>query len=300
MQTACVIVTFNRLNLLKNAFHAVCAQTLPPDTIIIVDNHSTDGTSEWLGEVTQMRSDVTVLSLDKNYGGAGGFHYGIKNACKWGADWIWTLDDDTLPEHDALEKLLRCGIPDTAIAAQEVGFLASQVNWQDGSRHKMNVPGPAADWTSGHRRCPESVKIRHSSFVSILLNRNAIEQVGFPIREFFIYCDDVEFTRRITSAGFSAFYIEASKVRHLTQENAGITMDRIVANPPVMGNRAYIVRNLIAVNKREKYGLLKEGARLFYIFAKLMINRSPLGTQMALLWAGVKGLCLRYEKWIEW
>ena len=48
MTVVAVLVTFNRLNLLKKAVSAVENQTRKPDHIVIVDNGSTDGTSEWL------------------------------------------------------------------------------------------------------------------------------------------------------------------------------------------------------------------------------------------------------------
>ncbi len=302
MRIACVIVTFNRLGYLKGAFQAVSNQSSSLDFIIIVDNNSTDGSVLWLSELAQTRNDVTVLLMDRNYGGAGGFHYGIKKAYESGADWIWTMDDDCLPDPDALEKLVDCGIIGSQEAAHEVGFLASRVNWKNGSRHKMNVPGSARDLTFGHDRSPGCTRIRYGSFVSILINRNAVEQVGFPIKEFFINFDDLEFTRRITSAGFSGFHVESSKVSHLTLANVGLTLDQIVANPAELElrKRQYAIRNLVAVNKHERYGLFKETVRLIYILAKLIINRTPPRTQVALMWAGVRGLCLDYHKWIKY
>ena len=42
-----VVVTFNRLELLQGAVSALKKQTFPSD-ILVVNNGSTDGTSEWL------------------------------------------------------------------------------------------------------------------------------------------------------------------------------------------------------------------------------------------------------------
>src|SRR4051794_17819421 len=43
-----VVVTFNRLALLKRCLAALQAQTVAPHRIIVVDNASTEGTGEWL------------------------------------------------------------------------------------------------------------------------------------------------------------------------------------------------------------------------------------------------------------
>lgn len=300
MQIACVIVTFNRLNYLKNAFRAVVNQTRPPDLIIIVDNCSIDGTSEWLLEMAGKRSDVMVLTMDTNYGGAGGFHYGIDAAWRWGADWIWTMDDDCQPAPDALEQLIRGMDVHDSDSGSLIGFLASRVNWKDGRCHEMNVPGIACGTDrrqfSAHRK---PVKILYSSFVSILIHRSAVERVGLPIKEFFIYGDDVEYTKRITTAGFVAYYIESSQVQHLTTENQGVTMDRLVAYPPQMKQRDIALRNLVAVNRNEPYGVFREPGRLVYVWFKLMSNRTPARTQFRLLMAGIAGLFLNFKKWIE-
>lgn len=299
MHVACVIVTFNRLLLLRDLVEAVTTQTTPPNSIIIVDNASTDGTTPWIQDLASKREDVFNISMSTNWGGAGGFHFGIKKACEIGAEWIWTMDDDTAPQLNALENLLTCGIIQGTASDQNIGFLSSRVNWKDGNCHQMNVPGPSSDWTAAHKNYFCSAKIRYSSFVSILINRYAIMKVGLPIKEFFIYCDDVEFTRRITSAGFSAYYVPSSLVVHMTAENQGITMERIVAYPPPVRNREYIIRNLISVNRREPFGRFKELARIFYIMIKLIANRTPLSIQTKLFRSAIKGFLLDYERWIE-
>lgn len=297
---ACVVVTYNRLSVLKEAIDAITAQNYPPDRVIIVDNNSTDGTLDWLTKLSQTRRDVRVVRLMENIGGAGGFYHGVKTAYVNGADWIWTMDDDCLPAPDALEKLLEFLVAhEKKWPNEKTGFLASRVNWIDGNRHEMNTAEPVKNGYSGSQSFPYAPEIRYSSFVSALFNRDAIGQVGFPIKEFFIYSDDVEFTRRITSSGFRAYYVETSQVVHRTGENAGITMDRIVANPSPVSRREYAVRNLIAVNRSRPGGVFKETARLMVLWWMLLKNKTPPAMQFKLVSAGVAGLFLNYKKWIE-
>jgi len=299
MLVACVIVTYNRLDLLKEAFQAVSTQTSLPNLVVIVDNCSSDGTRDWLTALADKRTDVKAVFLDSNYGGAGGFYHGTKKAYELGADWIWIMDDDTIPDRDALQRLLDCGIIDAKGEAREVGFLASEVNWKDGTRHRMNVPGPAKDWNSGDIRCPEAVKISYASFVSILIYRGAFQKVGFPIRQFFIHGDDVEFTSRVTSAGLSAFYIPSSKVTHRTEANCGITLEALAASHEQPERWRYTIRNLVAINRRREFGWFRESARLLYLSSLMIRNRIPVKVQAKLMWAGISGLCMNYEKWIE-
>ena len=77
----------------------------------MVDNASTDGTPV---AVQSAFPDVRLITLDANYGGAGGFAYGMALALADGADVLWLMDDDTVPA-PALSK--PCSLPATGIPA---------------------------------------------------------------------------------------------------------------------------------------------------------------------------------------
>jgi len=213
MKIAAVVVTYNRLNLLKDCINAIRNQTQKVDEIIVVNNSSTDGTLEWLEE----QKDLTVITQE-NLGGAGGFYTGIKTAYEKGYDWIWCMDDDTIPQAKALEFLVKCD----AINEKFTGFLSSVSIWIDGEIHKMNIPmfdrnNPAwLDYIFKNRIVP----IKSTSFVSILINSYAVIECGLPIKEMFIWSDDVEYTLRI-SRKFKGFLVLDSIVLHKTNKNVG-------------------------------------------------------------------------------
>ena len=73
MKIAAVIVTYNRLPLLKECLFAIQSQTRELDNIYVINNGSTDGTKEWLS----INSNFEVLN-EQNLGGANGFFVGIK------------------------------------------------------------------------------------------------------------------------------------------------------------------------------------------------------------------------------
>ena len=78
MKINCVVVTYNRLSLLKECLSALENQTYPIQRIVIVDNCSTDGTSEFLDSLTDTR--YLIIHSKENIGGAGGFSlYGAQN-----------------------------------------------------------------------------------------------------------------------------------------------------------------------------------------------------------------------------
>ena len=101
MKIAAVVVTYNRIELLKKNILSLRSQTCKLDEIIVVNNSSTDGTFDWL----EVQTDLTVITQG-NLGSGGGQHSGIKYAYNKGYDWIWCMDDDTIPLNDTLEQLL--------------------------------------------------------------------------------------------------------------------------------------------------------------------------------------------------
>lgn len=299
MTVSAVIVTYNRFQLLRETVNAVLSQSRPPENIIIIDNHSHDETVPWLNKLESQHKHIHVVYMNKNLGGAGGFHYGLKMAYEMGSDWIWTLDDDCLPKKDALEQLTHFKDNQGQTICRQIGFLASNVRWTDGSPHQMNIPGPVTSAATGHDSHFSAQKIRYASFVSILINRHAIRRVGYPVKEFFIYCDDVEFTRRITRAGFNAWFVPESIVCHQTALNVGLTMDRILRYPPIVHMPEYVIRNLIAVNRDEPYGTCREPGRLLFIWVRLLLNHAPISYQISMVRAGIKGLFINYRRWIQ-
>ena len=234
---AVLIVTYNRKELLRECLDAVFSQTTPPDRVYLVDNASSDGTPEMLCDLYSQSEDVVegacwecrqfktspvpmaYYRLRNNTGASGGFNFGMKMAYADGADWIWVMDDDTIPYRDALEQL----VSTPRFARSNTGFLASVPRWSDGNIHVMNVHGHPVNYSFlndnfDHRCIPAS----NCSFVGVMISRTAIETVGFPIKDFFIWSDDTEYTYRITEkGGLPSFYVFGSNVLHKTAHNRG-------------------------------------------------------------------------------
>lgn len=200
MNTVAVIVTYNRKDKLTKVLDHVLAQTRRPDRVLVVDNASTDGTDRVLDEFSA-DDRIRVLRLPENTGGAGGFAVGMAKAYELGADFVWIMDDDCYPNEDALEELLNgLAKAEEAMGAQ-LPFACSLVKWVDGSICEMNNPGTTWDWGRLIAKGQESVLVTHCSFVSILFPRWTLTRFGLPLKEYFIWFDDQEFTLRVTKAG---------------------------------------------------------------------------------------------------
>lgn len=295
IKITCLVVTYNRLTLLKKALANILAQTKPIDELVIIDNASTDGTSEFLGDLSANDKKIVYVRLPKNTGGAGGYYYGIKEAYTRGADWIWTMDDDSIPLPNALEKLINSDVTDNS--SSTIGFLCSRVDWVDGSVCRMNIPRGAEDWITYHPTSPVYSKVKMCSFVSALFAREAIRAVGFPVKDFFIWFDDAEFTRRI-SEHYNCFYVADSVVIHETKENYD-PGDFEYLNDESLWKFKYGIRNEVAYISSLRAGIIRG---LLYLGARTLLlikaERSSWHIFQMIL-AGFSGFFFRYKKHIE-
>ncbi len=276
-RTIAVIVTYNRLTLLKENIQALLKQSVQLNKIIIINNASADGTKEYLEK--ECNSPLFLLiNLENNIGGAGGFAEGIKIATVEGADWIWVMDDDTIPYTDSLKKLLD-------ETNEKTGFACSKVLWTDGMEHIMNRP----KFCSKEDQDKTTRLVSSASFVSLLINAQAVKELGLPYKEFFIWGDDSEYTKRISGKGYECKYVSNSVVQHKTAANYGPDISSAPYN--TAWKFYYNMRNTIFQN-RSKYG----NGIVFYIkelnhlrLALHNIGKRPIGERKDFYKAIIRG-----------
>lgn len=279
----CVIVTYNRVSLLKECLEAVLNQSYPIKNIFVIDNHSTDDTPLFLEEAMKKYKKIKSFRLKENVGGAGGFNVGMKAfITKSKAEYVWIMDDDTVPTQAALSTLMKA-----ALNVKGFGFLASNVRWINGEAAVMNVPGTIGDWNAYASK--GLVRVKYASFVSLLFPRNVVKKVGFPIKEFFIWGDDYEYTTRITRAGYKNYFVSDSTVEHKIKKNIGANIflennrSRIDRYFYDMRNRVFTVRKM--EGKKQVVKLLFRQGIMQPV--KLLISSSPYKKHKA--WIAVKG-----------
>ncbi|MFZ5775265.1 MAG: glycosyltransferase [Thermodesulfobacteriota bacterium] len=211
VRVAALVVTYDRPDDLRLVIAALRGQTRPVDEIIVLDNHGPVPAAEILHEHA---AAVTIIRSDANLGGAGGFAKGLAHAASLPVDWVWLMDDDAVPEPDALAALLtvlptmpaRTGA--LCCAVREFGALALRHRrlfgrWFGGERPL----GPAAyarPWS----------EIDTGSFVGFLVSVEAVRAVGLPNPDFFLAYDDTEYSLRLRAAGWRLCLVPASVIAH--------------------------------------------------------------------------------------
>ena len=261
-----VVVTYNRKELLKECIENIEKQYYKNYKILIVDNASTDGTKEMLEEYVKDEK-IIYRNTGANLGGAGGFNYGIKEAYKIGCEYIWIMDDDCMVHKDTLTTLLNA---DKQLKG-DYGFLASKVLWKDGKVCRMNVQRKTMmkDVTDFSKKIQ---KICMSSFVSLFIKSEVVKEIGLPIKEFLIWTDDWEYTRRI-SRKYKCFLINDSIVTHKSKNNIGANISK--ESEDRLERYKYLYRNDVYLYKREGIkGMIYIYIRIIYHIFKVLFSNN--------------------------
>ena len=278
-----VVVSYNRKLLLTQCLESLMKQSKPLDAVFVIDNASTDGTSDMLqskgyikGYSSEMNDNswekesvlenstngekikLHYIRMEKNTGGAGGFHEGVKRAYETGYDWLWLMDDDAVPEESALENLCKyCKEENVSVLACVVKDVNGEIQLHHrGYLNFENVfPMIQKSLSENLYSRQNLIEIDFASFVGILIRNGAIRKIGFPKKEFFSQHDDIEYLMRLKNAG-KVLLITNSVVIHKEQTISSRINKHFLwrKSPRIPYDRFWILfffhRNLIWLGKK--------------------------------------------------
>lgn len=250
---ACVIVTYNRKNLLKRCLDAVVTQTFKPKAVYIMDNASTDGTIDAVREWGYYKSvcngiEFKYILNKRNEGGAGGFYLGMKTANEDAVyDGLWVMDDDGVPNKNCLQNQVAYLNDYAFISPFVVTFEDENIMsfWKQSASELRQI------YPSG------IIPNKANPFNGILYRKDLIEQVGYPKPDLFIWGDEYEYQLRAISKGFNPVII-INAVHHHPKDrmefqadfcgrNVIVHVSSDLRNYCCYRNRAYIYKKYFGI-----------------------------------------------------
>ena len=197
---------------MSECLEAVLAQTYDDYEVIIVDNASDDRSLEKLPDLPEK---VRVHKAGKNLG----FAVANNLAIGWtNAPWVATLNPDTYPAEDWLEKLIDA----THRHPNAAMFGSKQVepgngNVLDGYGDNYHISG--AVWRGLKGRADPRALSEGQCFApcaaAALYRRDRIQMVGGFDEKFFCYCEDIDLAFRMRLKGQVAIQVPHAVVCHV-------------------------------------------------------------------------------------
>ncbi len=285
-----VVVTYNRKLLLIECLDAILSQSYPVSKIILIDNNSNDGTDKMLEEKGYLANQkIEYKKMNDNLGGAGGFYEGMKLCCNDDFDWLWIMDDDTIPEKHCLEKLLEANhLISKNNNGGNISFLASAVYGPE--NEFMNLPEishkPSENgYPYWYKYLKEGmVSISTATFVSILVCKDAINKCGLPYKEYFIWGDDTEYTRRLTRYYGDAYFVGNSIAIHKRVGAKSLDIKN-EENPQRLKMFHYYYRNQLINNKYYNNAVIHPW---YHLFKSILMMITSIGNTLKFKRAKIK------------
>lgn len=250
---SCVVVTRNRRSLVERCLVGLLRQTRSPDSIIVLDNGSTDDTPS-LFHTGRFAADprIDYVRLEGNSGGAGGFHAGIARAMEQDCDWIWVMDDDGCPAPDALKRLM-------AVDPDPMAIHAAVALVDSGDERELVWPSVPVDGNDQGKTlvridelAGQVVPVVNAPFIGMLFHRRLIERIGLPDKEFFVSFEDGELCARAWAQANGVRLVPAAVMRHPRIERRCFKAGRrrlcVIELAP--WRRYYDTRNRLVIAKR--------------------------------------------------
>lgn len=205
--------------------------------VIIVDNASDYSVTNKV----KNDSRIKVIQNAENKGSAGGYKQAIEYAHQFvKADFIWLLDDDNLPDENALNNLLQKweeisgGNDQKALFCLRTDRKAHvQIAKGENPYRYYLVPDnflgfsilripynqflKFTDKFKKQKAFKSQAAIPYVPYGGLLLHQEMISKIGYPNEAFFLYVDDSEYTYRITASESTIWLIPECRITDVDQ-----------------------------------------------------------------------------------
>lgn len=235
-----VIVTWNIKGFLKQCLDSVYKETKNIQIeVIVVDNASTDGTSEM---VKEQFPQVRLKTAEKNLGYTKANNMAIREVLKEGkSDFFLLLNSDTNFQDNAVDQMASYLTNNPDVGAVSPALILPNGNFQMGTAGFLPTAWTGFTYFSFiFKLFPKKTKsfFIESSYFSkkrnivsvdwlsgacLMLRKETIEKTGLMDEQYFIYADDIDWGKRMKQEGFLLHYLPWLHVLHYH----GITFDKI-------------------------------------------------------------------------
>ena len=204
------IHTMNDAAVIEQALEGLRRQTRPPDALLIVDNASTDATLDRIFPET-----ATIIRNAENLGTSGAIRIGFDHALKHGFDWTWVFDADTVPEPEALERLLDFFDRLPRAEQERVCFLTG---WPLNAAGEAKQPAIRLG-EAGLEFIPletprDSTRCDCILWSGSLFRMAAVAQIGLPSADYVLDIAEIEYGYRARRLGFMSYIVHDNAICH--------------------------------------------------------------------------------------
>lgn len=205
-----IILNWNGAEFTRDCCASLAMQTHRDLDVLVVDNGSTANTVEAL---RAMCPGAEVIGTGANLGFAGGVNAGIRSAGDLNRyDYVWLLNNDTLCDPDALERLLAKAVSDPRVGA--VGCAMREGTVETGGEHIVQAGKRLQPPFYVPAAVASSDEIDYLCGASLLIASPVLDDVGLFDEAFYFFFEDADWSFRAKAKGWTLGVAEGVPLRH--------------------------------------------------------------------------------------
>lgn len=220
---AAIVLSYQGKALVLQTLESLFALDYPNFRVIVVDNGSSDGTSE---AVAAGWPQVTLLRVEQNRGISVGLNLGIAHALEAGDDYLLLLNNDIEVRADMLRELVAVAESDPAIGA--VGpkaYYYSDRNrlWSAGGRlhFRQSITDERGNLELDSGQYERTEEVDYVNGCAMLVPRRAQLDVGFWDSTFLVSVEDADWCMRAKQKGWKCYYAHRAVLWHMVSPTTG-------------------------------------------------------------------------------
>jgi GT2 family glycosyltransferase len=222
-----IIVTYNSASIIEKCLKSLEDQTEKNFEILIVDNNSKDQTLFTLDKYLKksgLKNSTTIDSKSINLGFAKAVNIGLRKVTE--SDKYYAallLNPDTTIESSLFEEARKIITKTGVGAASPLIVYPDNKVWWAGTRlfSKEQILKGKNLKVSTHPGKGKSlatekkiIDVEAMTGCTMFINSDAIKKVGLFDDRFFMYCEDIDYSKRLHSNGYKTLCFTSSKVIH--------------------------------------------------------------------------------------
>lgn len=255
MKLSVIIVSYKVKFYLEQCLLAVKKATAGIESeIYVVDNHSNDGSVEFIAE---RFPDINLISSNHNNGFSHANNIAIRQCS---GEYVLLLNPDTIVGERSIKEVLK--FMDAHPKAGGVGVKMLNADGSCAKESRRGVPTVAtsfykmtglcacyphsqrfAHYYMGHLPWDKSAQIEIISGAFCMLRHSALDKIGLLDEDFFMYGEDVDLSYRLLKGGYENWYVPV-EILHYKGESAHKSSFRYV----------HVFYNAMLIFFRKHYG----------------------------------------------
>lgn len=231
-----ILLNYCNYNLTIDCIESIRQSTYQNYEIIVVDNNSPDHSGKNLSQ----QEGIRFLQMEENLGFAAGNNRGIEVALSDGCEYVMLLNNDTVIDSNMIETLVSRADANTVVVPKMYYFDVEgrkDILWYAGgilkykSSDGIHIGGKQED----SKQYSIEGEATFATGCCMMIHRAILEKVGLLREEYFMYCEDTDYSIRLNKSNVRILYVPSAKLWHKVSSSSGGEMSKFIVY--------YVVRN---------------------------------------------------------